>query len=79
MYVGATTAVAFSINALSDKDFAPSDNLNGASATLNVADADPAMWFAVAAWLMVIVVVPAPTGVTCPDEFTVATLVTLLE
>jgi hypothetical protein len=46
---------------------------------MNVLDAVPAGWFAVAAWLTVIVVVPAPKGVTCPDEFTVATLVTLLE
>ena len=51
----------------------------GGRLTVNVADADAAGWFAVAAWLTVIVVVPAPTGVTCPDEFTVATLVTLLE
>jgi hypothetical protein len=53
--------------------------LIGGRLTVNVLDADAAGWFAVAAWLTVIVVVPAPTGVTCPDEFTVATLVTLLE
>jgi hypothetical protein len=52
----------------------------GGNVTVNVADADAARWFAVAAWLTVIVVVPAPTGVTNPvDEFTVATLVLLLE
>jgi hypothetical protein len=51
----------------------------GGRLTMNVLDAVPAGWFAVAAWVTVIVVVPAPTGVTCPDEFTVATLVTLLE
>ena len=53
--------------------------ISGGRLTVNVLDADAARWFAVAAWLTVIVVVPAPTGVTCPDEFTVATLVTLLE
>ena len=53
--------------------------ISGGRLTVNVLDADAAGWFAVAAWLTVIVVVPAPTGVTCPDEFTVATLVTLLE
>jgi hypothetical protein len=51
----------------------------GGRLTVNVFDAVPAGWFDVAAWLTVIVVVPDPTGVTCPDEFTVATLVTLLE
>jgi hypothetical protein len=52
----------------------------GGRLTVNVADVDAAWWFAVAAWVTVIVVVPAPTGVTNPvDEFTVATLVTLLE
>jgi hypothetical protein len=51
----------------------------GGSVTVNILDAVPAGWFAVAACVTVIVVVPAPTGVTCPDEFTVATLVLLLE
>jgi hypothetical protein len=53
--------------------------ISGGTVTVNVDDADAARWFAVAAWLTVIVVVPAPTGITCPDEFTVATLVLLLE
>jgi hypothetical protein len=46
----------------------------GGRLTVNVADVDAAWWFAVAAWVTVIVVVPAPTGVTTPvDEFTVTT------
>jgi hypothetical protein len=80
VYVGANVAVAFRINALADKYFAPTDNFNGASVTLIVFEASPAMWVAVAARLAVIVDVPTPIGVINPvDEFIVATPGTLLE
>ena len=47
--------------------------------TFNVVDVDPAMCSAVAVTLIVIVVIPSVRSVTCPDEFTLATLGLLLE
>ena len=54
---------------------------NGVETTSCVETGPAAVYtpFAEAAWLTVIVVVPAPTSVTSPEEFTVATPTALLE